>query len=416
LSLRQLASQGVSFTYLSRIESGTRAPSVQVIRKLARKLGVSPQYLETGIELTTREELELALTDAELKIRLEPQDKRVDRDFRAIIKLAEREGELDISARARAALGMGAAGWGRFSEARDLLEVAVQHPTLAPSASPDVHTALVRVYYQLGHSDDAVSLCERILSTAHPDDAALRTLVSTYMSEALSDLGDFRRAEQVIRDYAGDLENVDPYARARMHWVLAGMAVAQDERRLALRHMRSAIALLKGTEDTVRLARAHVMCGLILLWGGKTPAAGRHVNAAAGLLPSHAHATDRCRLLSLQALFAARQERFDDARMLADEALALQHEDEWRDQGVVLYAKALAEAAAGAAAAAATSYVKAIEALEHIGLWREASIVARDLAQAWHGWGDQGAVEKWSRRADELESRIGSKAAEVQDT
>jgi hypothetical protein len=158
------------------------------------------------------------------------------------------------------------------------------------------------------------------------------------------------------------------------------------------------------------------MCGLILLWGGKTPAAGRHVNAAAGLLPSHAHATDRCRLLSLQALFAARQERFDDARMLADEALALQHEDEWRDQGVGLYAKALAETAAGESTAAATSYVKAIEALEHIGLWREASIVARDLAESWHDWGDRSAAAKWSEHAEELESRIGSKAAEVEET
>jgi len=51
LSQRELAAPGVSYAYISRIEAGTRQPSVKALRKLAVKLGVSADYLESGSEL-----------------------------------------------------------------------------------------------------------------------------------------------------------------------------------------------------------------------------------------------------------------------------------------------------------------------------------------------------------------------------
>lgn len=48
LSQRELACPGVSFAYISRIEAGTRQPSVKALRQLAAKLGVTTAYLETG--------------------------------------------------------------------------------------------------------------------------------------------------------------------------------------------------------------------------------------------------------------------------------------------------------------------------------------------------------------------------------
>src|SRR3954466_14326731 len=48
LSQRELASPGVSYAYISRIEAGFRRPSVKALRKLAPKLGVSVHWLETG--------------------------------------------------------------------------------------------------------------------------------------------------------------------------------------------------------------------------------------------------------------------------------------------------------------------------------------------------------------------------------
>src|SRR5438105_11002927 len=70
LSQREVASAGVSYAYVSRIESGTRQPTLQAIRKLARKLGVSAEELETGRRVPEVADRELRATDAELQLRL----------------------------------------------------------------------------------------------------------------------------------------------------------------------------------------------------------------------------------------------------------------------------------------------------------------------------------------------------------
>src|SRR6266487_6239993 len=70
LSQRDLAERGVSYAYISRIEAGARRPSVKALRMLARKLGVSADYLETGSEIRDTDERELRIADAELELRL----------------------------------------------------------------------------------------------------------------------------------------------------------------------------------------------------------------------------------------------------------------------------------------------------------------------------------------------------------
>src|SRR5438067_3580964 len=48
LSQRQLASEGVTYAYISRLEANERTPSIKALRKLADKLDVSVHWLETG--------------------------------------------------------------------------------------------------------------------------------------------------------------------------------------------------------------------------------------------------------------------------------------------------------------------------------------------------------------------------------
>lgn len=50
LSQRELAFPGCSAAYISRIERGERVPSLQVMRELARRAGVSEQALAYGRE------------------------------------------------------------------------------------------------------------------------------------------------------------------------------------------------------------------------------------------------------------------------------------------------------------------------------------------------------------------------------
>ena len=48
LSQRDVACPGISGAYVSRIEAGSRQPSVKALRQLAPILGVSVHWLETG--------------------------------------------------------------------------------------------------------------------------------------------------------------------------------------------------------------------------------------------------------------------------------------------------------------------------------------------------------------------------------
>jgi transcriptional regulator with XRE-family HTH domain len=48
LSQRECSEPGISYAYISRVEAGARTPSRRTLEKLARKLGVTALYLETG--------------------------------------------------------------------------------------------------------------------------------------------------------------------------------------------------------------------------------------------------------------------------------------------------------------------------------------------------------------------------------
>ncbi len=71
--LRQndLAFPGCTPAYISRIEAGARVPSVQLLREIGKRLGVTADYLAMGDDLaTSTSAAELALADAQLAQRL----------------------------------------------------------------------------------------------------------------------------------------------------------------------------------------------------------------------------------------------------------------------------------------------------------------------------------------------------------
>src|SRR5213592_1218600 len=112
LSQRDLSSPGVSYAYISRIEAGARRPSVKALRQLARKLGVSVEYLETGSDLRDVDERELRLADAELKLRLVDDPAAARATIQEILDGAVGAGDTGSALRARIALGLAEAGAG----------------------------------------------------------------------------------------------------------------------------------------------------------------------------------------------------------------------------------------------------------------------------------------------------------------
>src|SRR5688572_19916466 len=71
LSQRDLSFPGCSPAYISRIEAGDRIPSLQLLREMGQRLGVSEDYLATGVRAARAFDRNQLLVDAEVALRLD---------------------------------------------------------------------------------------------------------------------------------------------------------------------------------------------------------------------------------------------------------------------------------------------------------------------------------------------------------
>src|SRR3954451_21677202 len=122
LSQRDLSSPGVSYAYISRIEAGARTPSVKALRKLAQKLQVTVEYLETGRDIRDIDIRELGLADAELELRLNGASAETEAKLERIRTEAAADGDVASAVRAETTLGLIFAQRGSHLEAVERLE------------------------------------------------------------------------------------------------------------------------------------------------------------------------------------------------------------------------------------------------------------------------------------------------------
>ncbi len=382
LSQRELSSPGVSYAYISRIEAGARRPSVKALRMLARKLGVSAEFLETGSELGAGEARELRLADAELRLRLDGDSDEAAATLRAILDDSITAGDALAATRARIALGLAAHAAGRPDEAIVLLEQAIDSELVSPTTRPDAWASLGHAYAITGRTGRSVTLLEEALervTTEAPTDTAGQVRFASYLSQALTDGGQFERAQSVLEDALGRTDgDEDPYTRVRIYWGLGRLAMNESKPLSALGFFRRAVALLEATEDTLHLARAYLSCGWVMIEGGQAKEAGAQLERAERLLAGQAENVDRVMLCAYGARRALLLGRPEDALKLAREALELAGDTLPEDRGQAMLTLAEALAALGDAAAE-EAYRKAAEHIEAAG-------PPRFRADAYRGW------------------------------
>jgi tetratricopeptide (TPR) repeat protein len=382
LPQRELAAPGVSYAYISRIEAGQRQPSVKAIRTLARKLGISAQYLETGSATTSEEDRELRLADAELRLRLGENLADAEDALRLVLEEAGEAGDTEMAARAEIALGLAAAQAGRHNEAVDHLERATAMPPTTPATQPDVYITLGNAYLQLDRPEQAAELYERCLDELadDPEDSSARIRFVTHLSYALSNMGRFAEAKEILSDLTASAGPIlDPYGRIRVYWSLARLASMEGHPRSALRHLRRAIALLESTEDTLHLARAHLLCSEILILDGEVELTEFHLDQAERLFELGGDAADLASVRAQQAKRAALLGDTDEAVEFAESSLALSGEN---PLGSALFALGLGHAAKGNLDEATAALDRAVALLSQRGEWREAVQAARAWAEA----------------------------------
>src|SRR6186997_3034050 len=160
LSQRQLAFPGCSSAYLSRLEAGQRVASLQLLRKIAARLGVDEEYLATGI--AREHPYPAELVEADVALRLDDLETARDLYERALKTSPEPR------ARAEALGGLGrlALRQGDPSQAVDSIEEALRLSPSIASESPGLIRTLGKAYAEKGELESAIGVFERAAAAA----------------------------------------------------------------------------------------------------------------------------------------------------------------------------------------------------------------------------------------------------------
>jgi transcriptional regulator with XRE-family HTH domain len=407
LSQRDLSSPGVSYAYISRIEAGARTPSVKALRKLAQKLKVSVEYLETGRDIRDVDDRELRLADAELELRLTGDTSSVEQKLHNIHAEATAAGDVASALRAQLALGLASAQRGNHLEAVERLEsVAADDAAPPPHLRPDLYTSLGQSYAALGAPDRAVRVFEECLARVRedvPDDIAVQIRYATFLSYALTDARDYERAAEVVREALARADDqTDPYTRVRLYWSLARLNAVEGRQADALEYIRNAIALLKATDDSLTLARAYLLAAGVELRREAVDDARRYLDLAERLLGTSPERADVGMLRIGQSRLALLEGQPARAVERAREALALLGDFHGGEQGSAVHALASGLALQGDETGASDAFRRAVDLLTVHGRKSDAGEAALEWANFLRERGREDEAEPILRRAYDL--------------
>lgn len=253
LSQRQLAGEDCTPAYVSRLELGQRVPSIQLLRRLGRRLGVDADFLATGEEPHGNDRA--LLLDAEVALRLDDSVTARRLYERALADLAPTD-----LARADALGGLGrvALREGAFAEAIDYFKDAIAASEMDATELPAIAECLARAYAAAGQLLSAIGLLERCVERYETAaDVLVYIRFASMLGYALTDSGDFGGAQRVVaRALARGPEVTDPYARARLYWSQSRLLAEQAQPAAAEHYARKTLETLRVTEDSYGIARA----------------------------------------------------------------------------------------------------------------------------------------------------------------
>jgi len=313
ISQRQLSFPGCSPAYISRIESGDRIPSLQLLRELGRRLNVTEDFLATGNE--TPFERGSALLEAEVLLRLNDLE-AAEEQYTAALKNAANE---VVRAEALAGLGHVEFRRGRPRAAIERFESALASSSQDVSYRPDLADNLGRSYAMVGELESAIAIFERCRQAASErGDTLLELQFGVLLAHALIDSGNLGRAEELLgRALALGDGSANPSVRAQLYWSQSRLHGERGDPETAAKYARRALEILRLTEDTYRTARAHQLLAYIELDRGNAQEALDLLEEGWPLLEASANGLERAQYRLEEARALARLGRSEEAAALA---------------------------------------------------------------------------------------------------
>jgi transcriptional regulator with XRE-family HTH domain len=418
LSQRELSTPGVSYAYISRIEAGTRQPSVKALRKLARQLDVSTEYLETGRDIDDSGERELNIVDAELALRL-GDPATAEARLQELFEMAVLAGDRPHAARARIGVALAAFERGEHAATVAGFEEAFELERPSPLERLDIFATLGRAYGALGETEREIELYRRCLDEVAelaPENAAARTRYRILLSYALSDAGALGRAEDVVREALREApEDGDPYMRIRLFWSLARLSEMEGHSSRALRYARRAIALLEATEDDVHCGRAYVLAAWIMNSAGDGEGARVQLDRAEQLLLPCGGVDDVAILNVERARAAALLGEGAEAIRIARSVLELVADQYDAVRGTALWALAEGLVLEQELEGSSEVFSEAVDLLATNRRWREASQACRSWGSALRAAGKSEQAFDVLERASDLALRAAPADSRVSE-
>jgi tetratricopeptide (TPR) repeat protein len=320
LSQRQLSFEGCSPAYISRIEAGERIPSLQLLREMGRRLGVSEDWLATGLDRDLLAE-DRKLVDAEIALRfneLETAESLYSQVLEAAATNAER-------ARALAGLGQIAFERGEPRRAVQSLEHALALARAEAADQPTLADTLGRAYAILDDLEPAIRLFRQSLERANERKNAPEAVrFGVLLANAYIDKGEFDEAASVLTQTVAKAENArDPIFRARIYWSLSRLHALQGEPGPAARYARKALELLELTEHTAYAARAHQLLAHVELDRGNAEDALDILDRGLPLVQQGGNKVEEALFELEKARALVRLGRGEDAKRLAATSAAV---------------------------------------------------------------------------------------------
>ena len=311
LSQRQLAFPGCTAAYISRVESGDRIPSLQLLRELGKRLGVSADWLATGLEVDPAAD---PLLDAELALRLEDFDE-AERLFAAARDLDDQS----VRMRALGGLGRLALSRGDTSAAVRQLEEARAGLGDAVLGHPGIVEALGQAYLMGGDVDASIEVFEDALRRAG-DDPLAAARFSLLLANALVVNGSSARAVELIDGVSATVNELsDPEHAARLGWSQARLRARRGEHGLAVHYTRRALGALDAAEDAQFAPRMHQLRASIELERGNAADALSLLDSALPLVSRTGDRFAEALLRLEQARALLKLGRIDEAHQVAIE-------------------------------------------------------------------------------------------------
>jgi tetratricopeptide (TPR) repeat protein len=320
LSQRQLSFEGCSPAYISRIEAGERIPSLQLLREMGRRLGVSEDWLATGLDRDVLAE-DRTLLDAEIALRFNEVD-NAERLYSQVLESATTNNE-----RSRALAGLGQIAFERGEPRRSVqyLENALSIAGADATDQPSLADTLGRAYAMLDDLEPAIRLFRHSLDRASERKNSPEAVrFGVLLANAYIDNGEFAEAEGVLRQTVEKAQNArDPVFRARIYWSLSRLHALQGEASTAARYARKALELLELTEHTTYAARAHQLLAHVELDRGDPLEALAVLDRGLSLVREGGNPVDLALFQLERARAFVQLDRGDEAVQLAIESTAL---------------------------------------------------------------------------------------------